>query len=252
METNPVIEAEPKLYSLPGINEPFSALSHLLGAFVFLFLGAMLLYRGRRNPSGLPYLAIYAASVVLLLSMSGIYHVLERGSVGHAVFGRLDHSAIFILIAGSFTPIHGILFHGWQRWGPLIVIWTLAILGVAFKTIFYDEVAHGVIVALFLGMGWLGAFGGVVLARRYSFHFVLPMLLGGIAYSIGAVLDVIPWVIAIQGVVHQHELCHVAVLVGAFAHWLFMWQIAPGETAVAGLRRRGKPDNLLAFPPAKR
>jgi channel protein (hemolysin III family) len=238
METNPVIEAEPKLYPLPGINEPFSALSHLLGAFVFLFLGAMLLYRGRRNPNGLIYLAIYAASVVLLLSMSGIYHVLERGSAAHAVFGRLDHGAIFILIAGSFTPIHGILCHGWQRWGPLIVIWTLAIFGVALKTIFYDEVPHSAIVALFLAMGWLGAFGGVILTRRYSFRFIQPMLLGGIAYSIGAALDMSPGAMAIPGVVHRHELCHVAVLVGVFAHWLFMWQLAPGETAVAGLARR--------------
>src|SRR5437764_7650 len=113
------MNSAPEIYHLPGFHEPFSAMSHLLGAAVFLFLGCVLLLRGRRNPGGLIYLGVYAASVVLLLSLSGVYHMPVRGGTAHRVMERLDHSAIFVLIAGSFTPAQGILFHGWQRWGPL-------------------------------------------------------------------------------------------------------------------------------------
>src|SRR5262249_14527529 len=115
MENQPVLEAPP-IYALPRFHEPFSAISHLAGAFIFLILGRLVPMRGRHNREGFPYLVVYAISVVLLLTMSGIYHMLVRGSAAHRVFDRLDHGAILVLIAGSFTPIHGILFRGWQRW----------------------------------------------------------------------------------------------------------------------------------------
>src|SRR5205807_10545243 len=95
MNPEPVLEAEPVLYHLPGFHEPFSAMSHLVGAGVFLVLGCALLLRGRRNPDGLIYLAIYSVSVVLLLSLSGVYHMMIRGGAAHQVMERLDHSAIF-------------------------------------------------------------------------------------------------------------------------------------------------------------
>ncbi len=229
MENHPVLEAEPALYPLPGFHEPFSAMSHLLGAVVFLVLGGLLLLRGRNNRHGLVYLVIYAISVVLLLSMSGVYHMMVRGSTAHRVFERLDHGAIFILIAGTFTPALGILFRGWLRWAPLLVIWSAAIAGVTLKTIFFDDLAEWLGLTFYLTMGWFGSFSGILLARRYGFSFVKPLLIGGIAYSIGAVLEFLQWFTVIPGVVHPHELFHVAVLMGAFWHWLFVWQFAAGK-----------------------
>ncbi len=230
MSPEPVLEAEPTIVDLPGFHEPFSAMSHLLGALVFLVLGIMLLMKGRRHPQGLIYLGIYVFSVVLLLSMSGVYHMMVRGSTAHRVFERLDHSAIFILIAGSFTPALGILFHGWKRWAPLLFIWTVAITGVTLKSIFFDDLAEWFGLTLYLAMGWFGAYLGVLLGRRYGFNFVKPLFIGGVAYSIGAIVDFTKFLIVIPGVVHPHELLHIAVLMGAFWHWLFIWQFAAGRT----------------------
>lgn len=218
----------PPLQHLPGFHEPFSAMSHLLGAAVFLALGSWLLVRGRRNPAGLIYLAIYALSVVLLLSMSGVYHMLQRGSAGHRVLERLDHSAIFVLIAGSFTPALGILFHGWPRWVGLFLIWAAAGAGIALKTIFFDDVSEWLGLTLYLAMGWCGIFVAIALARRYGFNFVKPLLIGGVAYSIGALFEFLQWFTLVPGVIHAHEMFHVAVLMGAFWHWLFIWQFAAG------------------------
>lgn len=228
MDKEPVLDVPAPLYDLPGFHEPFSALSHLAGALIFLVLGYFLLLRGRRHPSGMIYLAIYAFSVVFLLSMSGVFHMLVRGSPAHRVLERLDHGAIFVLIAGTFTPAHGILFRGWQRWAPLVLIWSIAAAGITLKTIFFDDLAHWVGLALYLIMGWLGAFGGVLLARRHGYNFVKPLLFGGIAYSVGAIVDVLEWMVAIPGIIHPHELFHMAVLMGAFWHWLFIWQFAAG------------------------
>ncbi|MBM3993955.1 MAG: DNA-binding protein [Planctomycetes bacterium] len=229
MNNQPVIEADPSLYHLPGFHEPFSAISHLFGAFVFLILGAILLVRSRDNPRGLIYLAVYSSSVVLLLAMSGVYHMMVRGGMAHQVFQRLDHCAIFFLIAGTFTPALGILLEGWMRWGPLVFIWAAAIAGVTLKSIFFENMAEWLGLSLYLAMGWFGIVSGVMIARRYGYNLVRPLLYGGIAYSVGALIDFLQFLVVIPGVVHPHEIFHVAVLMGAFWHWLFIWQFAAGD-----------------------
>lgn len=221
---------EDRLYNLTGFYEPFSAISHLFGAVLFLALGAVLLYRGRGDRARLIYLGIYAVACVLLFSMSGVYHMVVRGGTAHQVMGRLDHSAIFILIAGTFTPIHGILFRGWLRTGPLILIWACAIAGIIMKTVFYEGLAEWLSSSFYLLLGWIGGFGAVLISRRYGFRFALPIIWGGVIYSIGAVLDLMRWPVLAQGVVHAHEVFHVTVLLAAFCHWTFIWRIArPGR-----------------------
>jgi len=224
-ELGPILD----VYGLPGFREPFSAISHLVGAALFSFLGYGLLLRGRGDRRRLVYLGIYAFACVFLFSMSGVYHMMERGGAARNVLGRLDHSAIFVLIAGTFTPVHGILLFGWRRWAPLLIIWGAAIVGVCLKSIFYDDVAEWITLSLYLGMGWFGAYGGIFLARLFGWRFVRPLFWGGVAYSIGAVFEFQRWPIMIPGVVHPHEIFHLAVLVGALCHWYFVWQFADGR-----------------------
>jgi hemolysin III len=239
-----MMESNAQLYHLPGLHEPFSALSHLAGAAVFLVLGSLLLWRGRRNHAGLAYLAVYAASVVLLMTLSGMYHMPVRGSAAHQLIGRLDHGAIFVLIAGSFTPVHGILLRGWLRWGPLTAIWTAAAAGIALKTVFYDELPEWIGLTFYLTMGWFGLFSGVVIGFRYGVHFVKPLILGGILYTIGAVVDFHQGMIFVPGVIHPHEFLHMMVLMGAFSHWLFIWQFAKGQPSLERYRKRREARDL--------
>src|SRR5437660_11683735 len=103
----------PDLYHLPCCHEPFSAISHLGGAVIFVALGAALLWRCRSNGTRLAFLGVFAVACVLQFSLSGVFHMLVRGGIAQRVFERLDHGAIFVLIAATFTPAHGLLFHGW-------------------------------------------------------------------------------------------------------------------------------------------
>lgn len=219
---------ETKVYSLPGFYEPFSAISHLFGAVLFFVLGCYLLRRGRGDWQRLFFLGVYVFATVFLMSMSGVYHMMVRGDVSHAVLIRLDHGAIFVLIAGTFTPVHGILFHGWKRWAPLFLIWSLAITGIALKTVFFEDMPQAVGLTMYLALGWLGLFSGILVAWDYGFAFIKPILWGGIAYSVGALIDFSNFFHIIPGVVYSHELFHIAVLLGALYQFQFVWWIAPG------------------------
>lgn len=229
---DPAWEQVLQLQGLPGLRDPFSAISHLLGAVVFLVLGLLLLYRGRGNIARLLFLGIYVASCVTLFALSGVYHMMEHGGLARRVLVRLDHAAIFIFIAGTFTPAHGLLFRGPWRWGMLLLIWSAAIAGVVLKAVFFDELAEGLSLALYLVLGWLGSAAAVMLARKYGYRVVRPLLWGGVAYSVGAIAEFCRWPVLVAGVIHPHEVFHVAALVGAFLHWRFVWQFATGEVRV--------------------
>jgi channel protein (hemolysin III family) len=227
------VETAQELHHLPGFHEPFSAISHLLGAAVFAVLGVLLLRRGRGDSVRLVLLGVYAVSCVALLSLSGVYHMMVTGGSAHFVMGRLDQGAIFVFIAGTFTPLHGILFRGVLRWLPLAFVWTAAILGVVVQAVFPAEFAGWLGVSLYLALGWFGAFSGTVLARRYGWRFIRPLVWGGLAYSVGAVIHTLDALVVLPGVIHPHDVFHVAVLVGAYYHWRFIWDFATGAPSVS-------------------
>ncbi|HEX6984890.1 MAG TPA: hemolysin III family protein [Planctomycetaceae bacterium] len=219
------------LYRLPGFYDPFSAISHLFGAALFLVLGLLLLRRGRGDGLRLALLSVYAVSCVFLFSMSGVYHMTVGGGTARAVMARLDHGAIFVLIAATFTPVHGLLFRGRLRWGPLAVVWSAAAAAIALKTVFFDSLAEWIGLTLYLTLGWLGAASGILIARRRGFGFVAPLFWGGVAYSVGAATDSLDRPALVPGVVRAHEVFHLAVLVGALLHYAFIWRVVAEHTA---------------------
>jgi channel protein (hemolysin III family) len=220
------------LFHLPGFYEPWSAISHLFGAVVFLFLGCFLLRRGWGDRTRQVLLGVYAVSCVLLMSLSGVYHMMVRGGTARAVMERLDHGAIFVLIAGTCTPALGLLFRSPLRWGLLLVLWTTTITAITLKTIFFGDLPEWVGLSFYLTLGWVGFIPAVALGRRHGFAFIKPLLAGGVIYSVGAASEYYGWVVLIPHVAGPHELFHVAVLVGALFHWVFVWQFASGQVSV--------------------
>ena len=95
-----------RVLSIVGFSDPVSSLTHLAGAVVFAVLSVVLLHRGRGDRGRMLSLCVFALSCVLMLSLSGVYHLLSPGTAGREVLKQLDHAAIFVLIAGSFTPVH--------------------------------------------------------------------------------------------------------------------------------------------------
>lgn len=225
----------PEHYHLPGFYEPFSSISHLVGAVIFLVLGIMLLRRGRGSWGRLFFLGIYVFSGVFLFSMSAVYHMLERGGDGRWVLARLDHCAIFVLIAGTFTPVQGILFRGFWRWIPLFIVWSAAITGLTLKTIFFDDMAEWLGLTFYIALGWIGALSGIVLYKKFGVNFIQPLILGGLAYSIGGAMEFMNFLVLVPGVIHPHDIWHIMVILGAFFHGLFVWEFADGTIHPIGV-----------------
>jgi len=218
--------------SIPGFTDPVSALTHLLGAVVFLVMGVRLINRGHRNRAvtgvaggwHTTSLAVFAFSCVFLLTMSGVFHLLPRGP-GRDVLQRLDHAAIFVLIAGTFTPIHAILFRGWLRWGVLAFVWAAAITGVVLKSIYFEGFPYWLGAVLYLGLGWVGGVTMIASWKLHGFRFGRRMVLAGLAYTAGAIIDVAAWPTLWPGVVGPHELFHLFVLLGVWFFFSFVERV---------------------------
>lgn len=235
-----------ELVSIPGFADPFSSLTHLVGAAFFAWLIIPTVRRARaagRNAGAVASIVIFGASAVFLLTMSGTYHLLTPGIGGQGigsrigitggevggggaardVLQRLDHAAIFVLIAGTFTPIHTLLFRGILRGGMLGFIWSLAVVGVTLKSIFFRSTPPTLGLWLYVAMGWLGLVAMVAVARRYGHRAIWPLVAGGVTYTLGAVIEVVEPPALVSGVIRAHEIFHLAVLGGLALHWRFIW-----------------------------
>lgn len=220
------------VYSIPGLREPFSSLTHFAGAIVFAVLSVVLVKRARLRHHTIS-VAIMGISAVGLLSLSGAYHMLWPGAA-RDLMRRLDIASVFVLIAGTITPVHTILFRGRARWIPLVLVWTLAITGLVLRMVYYETLPTSAGTAAFVVLGWGGAITTVVLWRRHDWHFVRPLFWGGIAYTIGAVVLSTKWIVLIPGYICAHEIWHVAVLTGLGLHWHFVSGIVVNEGSLAG------------------
>lgn len=220
--------------SITGFSDPVSSMSHLGGALVFAYLAVALLRRGGGDRARMISLSVFAVSCVLLLGLSGVYHLLSPDTAGRAVLKRLDHAAIFGLIAGSFTPVHAILFRGAWRWGALTGIWGAAIAGMIVKTFYFDVMPEWLGLTMYLGLGWIGVISATALARRYGWRALQLVLWGALAYTAGALVEFLRWPVLLAGILGPHEIFHLAVLAGIACHWAFIDGIASGEATWAG------------------
>lgn len=229
------------MLAVAGISDPVSSISHLGGAVVFAFLATALLRRGGGDRARMISLSVFAVACVLLLGLSGVYHLLSPDTAGRAVLKRLDHAAIFVLIAGSFTPVHTILFRGVWRWGALAAIWGAATTGVIVKTVYFDFTPEWLGLVMYLGLGWIGVISATALARLHGWRPLQLVLWGAFAYTAGALAEFLRWPVLLAEIVGPHEVFHLTVLAGISCHWAFIFGIAAGEQKWAGLESNQRP-----------
>lgn len=215
------------VFPLPGCREPMSSLSHMLGAFVFAAMAMLLIRRGRGDWVRTSSLAVMAASSVLLLLLSSAYHLAWPGPTRDFLL-RADVAGIFLLIAGSMTPVHAILFTGRSRWLALVGIWAIAVVGILFRMIFHEWISDAVGVSIFLICGWGSLVTAIVLWRRLGWTFIKPAVFAGASYTLGAIVLLFHGPTIIHGIMGPHELWHIAVLCGLAMHWRFVFQFASG------------------------
>jgi len=214
-----------------GLNDPVSSLSHLTAA-VGALSGTYFLYKkGRGDSLRTSSLMIFSASLLFLFSMSGVYHGLEPGP-WRTFFRRLDYAGIWIVIAGSATPVHVLLLKGHWRWGLTALFWGAALTCLVLIDVYFDQLPYWGIILAYIGVSSLGGITYAHITARYGWKETALLFLGGIAYIAGAIIDWIDSPVVLTGVLGAHELFHFLVIVGASLHWSFIYNWAGRQDLV--------------------
>jgi hemolysin III len=204
--------------------EPASALTHLAGALAALLATVLLLYLTRDQPAKMASMAIYGASMVLLFTASTLLHGVILPDERRMWLNRLDHAAIFLLIAGTYTPIvYNLLPAAWGL--PLLgAVWGLTLLGMVYKLL--SPRIHGFLNAsVYPILAWAGVIPAILAYRIEPFvpaGGLVLLLLGGLIFMLGFVIYYLrrpdPW----PDTFGHHELWHLAVMAGVACHFIFM------------------------------
>jgi channel protein (hemolysin III family) len=200
-------------------------LTHLGGAVAFSVLAVGLISRAGGNRLRVAAISIYVVGVVFALFASGIFHLADPLTASRALLRRVDHAAIFFLIAATYTPVHVIEFRGFMRWGILGAVWTTATAGIILKSIYFASVPTWASLLLYLGLGWAGLISATVLYRAVGLKPLMPLIGGAVAYTAGAVLEFAGVPTILPGIVGPHEMFHVFVLIGVGLHWTYIRRI---------------------------
>ena len=210
------------------VKDPVSGFSHLLGAIasivglVFLIIWAAKYGEGAWDVVSF---TIFGVSMFLLYVCSANYHLFNVGEKATRVLRKLDHIMIYILIAGTYTPIClGPLRGGWG-WSIFGVVWGIALLGV-FLTIFYLKAPRWITTGLYLAMGWLVVIATYPMIVTFSqagmLYSLWWLLAGGLLYTIGAIIYVLKWPPLKNKYFGFHEIFHIFILLGSFCLYWFI------------------------------
>lgn len=207
------------------IREPINGFTHLAGAILsFIGLLAMVIKASMTSSSALVISAviIFGISMILLYSASATYHMVMAKDKVIAFLRRLDHSMIFVLIAGSYTPFCFITLHGVTGWVIFSIVATVAVLGIVFKMVWF-KCPRWLSTALYIAMGWVIIFAFSPLANSLSTMGITLLLLGGIFYTIGGVIYAIKPKFMEFKHLGYHEIFHMFIMLGSIAHFLCVY-----------------------------
>ena len=170
---------------------------------------------------------IFGISLVALYIASSLYHLLPLSPAGVARLRKLDHVAIFVLIAGTYTPFCLLALDGGWRWGVLAIAWGLALCGASLKLLWMGA-PRWLSVLLYLGMGWVAVAAVPALLRTLPAGGMAWVLAGGLTYSAGALVYGLKRPNPIPGAFGFHELWHLFVVAGSACHfWAVLRYLVP-------------------------
>jgi len=208
------------------IREPGSAITHFIGMMMAVFAATPLLVKAALSSGPLAFTAmgIFVLSMVLLYGASTTYHTVNISGKSLRFFRKIDHMMIFVLIAGSYTPVCLIILDGPLGYTLLAVVWGIALFGILLK-FFWITCPKWFSSLIYIAMGWvcLGVFGTLWDVLPHAAF--LWLLAGGIIYTVGGVIYALK--LPIFNGKHKyfgsHEIFHLFVMAGSICHFIFMY-----------------------------
>jgi len=206
---------EPTVY--PPLEEKINVLSHALGFFLSIAALVLLIVKSSLNGTAwhIVSFSIFGASLIILYAASTFFHNSKDIKVRRRL-NIFDHASIYILIAGTYTPFTLVTLNGTIGWVLFGITWGIALTGVILKIFFtgkYDKIST----IAYVLMGWIIVFAFKPLLNNLAFEGVVWLVLGGISYTIGAVLY------SIKKLSFNHAIFHIFVLIGSFCHFIAVY-----------------------------
>jgi hemolysin III len=216
---------------LSRLREPVNGLTHLgAAAAAAVGLGTLLWLAAGDAPKAAS-LGLYGVTLVLMFSASAAYHLIQSRPNVLGVLRKLDHVAIYLLIAGTYTPVCLHYLTGFWRLGLPAIVWALALIGAAVKLVVI-RAPRWVTAGLYLLMGWLSLAAAGELLSRLPAGALAWLVVGGLFFTGGAVIYILKKPDLFPGTFGFHEIWHIFVILGAFSHFVVMAAyIAPAGAA---------------------
>ncbi len=208
-----------------NIREPVNSLTHWAGAVLAIIGLIALLAVSWGAPAKMISVAIYGASLIFLFSASATYHAVNRKDRVLEIFRKVDHAAIFLLIAGTYTPFCVLGFSGFWQWGMLTIVWSLALIGIVVK-IFYIHSPRWLNAGIYVLMGWIGITAAGQIFTALPMWVIGWLVAGGVIYTLGAVVYSTKLFNFVPGVFGFHEIWHIFVMIAAAAHFIAIMGLA--------------------------
>ena len=208
------------------IKDPVSSLTHLVGAIIAIPMTVLLILRSCAVGSAwhVVSFAIFGAALILLYTASAVYHMLPISEKAQAVLRRIDHMMIFVLIAGTYTPICLVPLRGAWGYTLLALVWTIAAAGIVLKALWMDA-PRWLSSIIYVAMGWIVVIALYPLAHSVSTGALALLFAGGLTYTIGAVIYALKKPYFHFRFFGFHELFHLFVMGGSAFHIAFMFRL---------------------------
>ena len=209
------------------LKDPGSAITHFIGMLMAMFAATPLILRAMRAPDTVHVisLSIFIVSMILLYAASTTYHTFDLSERTNKILKKLDHCMIFVLIAGSYTPICLIVLHGRTGLMLLALVWSIAILGIIFK-LCWVTCPKWVSSVLSIAMGWVSVLAFTQILNSLPAAAFNWLLAGGIIYTVGGIIYALklPIFNAHHKYFGSHEIFHLFVMAGSICHFIMMFE----------------------------
>lgn len=205
------------------IKEPVNALTHLAGAVLSAVALVWMIWKGAMHQSGIQIASAitFGVSLILLYSASTIYHWFPGSDKVTAYLRKVDHSMIYILIAGTYTPVCLLALKGTMGYLILAGIWTLALVGIIIKLLWFSA-PRWISTAFYLILGWMAILFIVPLYKALPSGGFAWLVAGGLSYTIGSIIYATKSKRIKLSVFGFHEIFHLFVLGGSLSHYLMI------------------------------
>ena len=208
------------------IREPGSAITHFIGMLMAALAATPLLIRAASQPDTIHLisLAIFIGSMILLYAASTTYHTLNLSERSNKILRKIDHMMIFILIAGSYTPVCLIVLGGKTGYSLCALVWSIALAGILIKAL-WITCPKWFSSILYIAMGWVCVLAFTQILNSLSPAAFAWLLAGGIIYTIGGIIYALKLPIFNSKHKHfgSHEIFHLFVMGGSICHFIMMY-----------------------------